>query len=91
MVDENSLMLDSVPAGEREAEIESMMDELQALHEGVERVDILSGWGSLNCLEGENVANILAYGNVLDRDSSSLLLRLLGRCGAWDEDPKHSR
>ena len=87
VVDENSLMLDRVPAGEREAEIESMIDELQALHEGGECVDILSGWGSLNCLEGEDVANILAHGNVFDRDSSSLLLRLLGRCGAWDEDP----
>ena len=87
VVDENSLMLDRVPAGEREAEIESMIDELQALLEGGERVDILSGWGSLNCLEGEDVANILAHGSVFDRDSSSLLLRLLGRCGAWDEDP----
>ena len=87
VVDENSLMLDRVPAGEREAEIESMIDELQALHEGGERVDILSGWGSLNCLEGEDVANILAHGNVFDRDNSSLLLRLLGRCGAWDENP----
>ncbi len=87
VVDENSLMLDRVPAGEREAEIESMIGELQALQEGGERVDILSGWGSISCLEGEDVADILAHGNVFDRDSSSLLLRLLGRCGAWDEDP----
>ena len=87
VVDENSLMLDRVCVGEREAEIESIIDELQALFEGGEHVDILSGWGSLNCLEGEDVANILAHGNVFDRDNSSLLLRLLGRCGAWDEDP----
>ena len=64
-----------------------MIGELLALQEGGERVDILSGWGSLNCLEGEDVANTLAQGNVFDRDTSSLLLRLLGRCGAWDEDP----
>ena len=87
VIDENSLMLDRVSAGEREAEVESMIDELQALQEGGERVDILSGWGSTNCLEGEDVANILAHGNVFDRDISSLLLRLLGRCGTWDEDP----
>ncbi len=87
VVDENSLMLDRVPAGEQEAEIESMIGELQALQEGGERVDILSGWGSISCFEGEDVANILAHGNLFDRDSSSLLLRLLGRCGAWDEDP----
>ena len=87
VVDENSLVLDRVPASEGEAELESMIGELKALQAGGERVDILSGWGSLNCLEGEDVANILAHGNVFDRDSSSLLLRLLGRCGAWDEDP----
>ena len=87
VVDENSLVLERVPAGEREAEIESIIGELQALHEGGERVDILSGWGSINCLGGEDVANILAHGKVFDRDSSSHLLRLLGRCGAWDEDP----
>ena len=86
VVDENSLMLDRVPADEREAEIESMIGELQVLQEGGERVDILSGWGSIICLEGEDVANTLAHGNVFDRDISSLLLRLLGRCGAWDED-----
>ena len=87
VVDENSLVLDRVPASDREAEIESMIGELQALQEGGERVDILSGWGSLICLEGEDVADVLAQGNVFDRDNSSLLLRLLGRCGAWDEDP----
>ena len=64
-----------------------MIGELLALQEGGERVDILSDWGSITCLEGEDVANILAHGNVFDRDISSLLLRLLGRCGAWDEDP----
>ncbi len=87
VVDENSLMLDRVPAGEREAEVESMIGELQALLEGGERVDILSGWGSLTCLEGEDVANVLAHGDVFDHDISSHLLRLLGRCGAWDENP----
>ena len=52
VLDENSLMLDRVPAGEREAEIESLIDELQALHEGGERVDILSGWGGVAQLLG---------------------------------------
>ena len=87
VVDEHSLTLDGIPAGEREVEIESLISELQELQEGGERVDILSGWGSLSCVEGEDVANVLAHGNVFDHDSSSLLLRLLGRCGAWDEDP----
>ena len=87
VVDEYSLVLDRVPAGEREGEIESMIGELQALQEDGQRVDIISGWGSLTCLEGEDVGNVLGHGKVFDRDSSSLLLRLLGRCGAWDEDP----
>ena len=87
VVDESSLKLDRVSAGEREAEIESIIGELQALQEGGERVDILSGWGSVSCLGGEDLANILAHGKVLDHDNSSLLLRLLGRCGNWDEDP----
>ena len=87
VVDEYSLVLDGIPAGEREVEIESLISELKDIQDGGERVDILSGWGSLNCLEGEDVANVLAHGNVFDHDSSSLLLRLLGRCGTWDEDP----
>ena len=84
-------MLERVPVGEREAEIESLMGELQVLLEGGERVDILSGWGSISCLGGEDVANVLAHGKVFDRDTSSLLLRLLGRCGAWDDDPTTGR
>lgn len=79
-------MLDPVPMDEREDEIESLIGELQALQDAGERVDILSGWGSLNCLEGEDVANVLSHGKVFDHDISSRLLRLLGRCGAWDED-----
>ena len=86
VVDEYALMLDGIPVGEREDEIESLIGELQVLQDAGERVDILSGWGSLSCLEGEDVANVLTHGNVFDHDSSSLLLRLLGRCGAWDED-----
>ena len=87
VIDENSLVLGPVPASERKSEIESMVSELQVLQEGGERVDILSGWGSLNCLEGEDLADVLYQGNVFDHDISSRLLRLLARCGAWDEDP----
>ncbi len=87
VVDENALALDRVPTDNREAEIESIIVELLALQEGGERVDILSGWGSITCLDGEDVANTLAHDKVFDRDISSLLLRLLGRCSTWDEDP----
>ena len=86
VVDEYSLVVDRVPAAEREAVIDSMINELLALQEDDERVEIISGWGSVSCLEGEDLADVLAQGCVFDHDKSSLLLRLLGRCGAWDED-----
>ena len=84
VVDEGALSLDDVPQGEREDSLTALIDQLDALRVFEERVQLLENWGSIECLGGNNVADTLAFYQVLDRDLSLRLLTLLGQCVAWN-------
>jgi hypothetical protein len=51
-------------------------------------VGILAGWGSFQVTESSDLAMLLtSNGSGIDKDLGRLLLGLLGKCKAWDDDP----
>ena len=83
VVDEGALSLGSVPQAEREDELVALIDQLDALRDWGEGVQLMEGWGAVECVEGNDVAEAMANCQVLSRDQSFLLLSLLDRCVAW--------
>ena len=83
LVDEGALSLDAVPLDEREDGLMSLSDQLDALRVSSESVQILEYWGSVECLEGNDFAEVMLRGRILDRDQALRLLGLLDRCMAW--------
>lgn len=86
VVDEGVLSLDNVPKEQRRVLLYALTEQLNTLQHLGEDVGILNGWGALVCLNGDDVAMVLAQSRVLDRDQSLRLLTLLSRCPAWDQD-----
>ena len=86
-------MLDDVPQDQRESGLTSLSDQLDALRVSGECVQLLDNWGSIECLEGRDAAEVIVNGQVLGRDESWRLLGLLDKCEAWsppadvDTDP----
>ena len=87
VVDEHALVLDETPANERESILVSLADELSELRSSGECFEILSGWGTIDCVDGLNIADALNGGISFDPDICRLLLGLLGKSSNWDEDP----
>lgn len=64
------------------------VDLLKYFRDQGEIVGLLDGWGQLNVTEQDDLATVLTTRrNMVDRDTSNLLLGLLGKCAIWDADP----
>ena len=83
VVDEGALSLDDVPEAEREDNLISLIDQLDALRVSGESIQIIENWGAVECLEGDDVAKTIYQYEVLDRDQSLRLMYLLDQCVAW--------
>lgn len=83
VVDEGAFSLDDVPQDEREDSLLSLTDQLAVLQGSGQIIHVIDDWGSVECLEGNDLAETMVSYQLLDRDRSLLLLGLLDQCVSW--------
>ena len=86
VVDERSLDFNGFDTAVMTASLEALAEELAALRSDGEPASILSGWGSIACLDDADLSWLLATSDLIPRDVGAQLLGLLDKCIAWDED-----
>ena len=85
VVDEGALSLNDVPNAERENSLMALIDQLDALRNSEESIQLVENWGAVECLAGNDFAETIYQFQVLDRDQSLRLISLLDRCVAWKQ------
>ena len=84
VVDEGALSLDDVPEAERADSLMALIDQLDALRVTGESIQLMDNWGAVECLEGNDLAETIVNGSILDHEQSQRLLFLLDRCVNWN-------
>ena len=84
VVDEGALSLDDVPEAERTDSLMALIDQLDALRVTGESIQLVDNWGAVECLEGNDLAETIVNGPILDYEQSQRLLSLLDRCLNWN-------
>lgn len=87
VVDEASLRLDGIDPERHDDELLNLAEVIQELRRAGEQVGIISGWGSMPCLENADIATVLSTSRNISRDIRNLLVGILGKCATWDDDP----
>ena len=87
VIDERALDLREAPETVIADAFEALVDQLESLRGAGEAVGLLAGWGAAPCFDGADVATVLTSGLHCQIDLGRLLLRLLGKTVAWDDDP----
>jgi hypothetical protein len=85
VVDERSLDFNGFDTAAIIASLEVFAEELTELRSDGEPASILSGWGSIACLDDSDLSWLLATSDLIPRDLGAQLLGLLDKCVAWDE------
>ena len=85
VIDERSLDFNGLDTAVITASLEVLAEELADLRADGEVASILSGWGSIVCLDDSDISWLLATSNLIPRDLGAQLLGLLDKCSAWDE------
>ena len=86
VVDEESLDCDEASEQAVRDVLEGLLDVMSSLREDGEDVGLISGWGGINCWRDADVAAVLTAENPLSRDEGVLLLGLLGKGVAIDDE-----
>jgi hypothetical protein len=85
VVDERSLDFTDVDTAVITESLELFADEIAELRADGELISILSGWGSIACMDNADLSWLLATSDLIPRDLGAQLLSLLDKCIAWDE------
>jgi len=85
VVDERSLDFNGFDSAAITSSLEVFAEELGELRSNGEPASILSGWGSIACLDDSDLSWLLATSDLIPRDLGAQLLGLLDKCTAWDE------
>jgi hypothetical protein len=85
VVDERSLDFDGFDTAVITESLEVFAEELADLRSDGESASILSGWGSIVCLDDADLSWLLATSDLISRDLGAQILGLLDKCIAWDE------